>query len=34
MEDARATMAVFLSVREEYETALEKGEEVISGIPA
>ncbi|KAK8864716.1 hypothetical protein IAR55_001970 [Kwoniella newhampshirensis] len=32
-EDARATMAIFMSVREEYEISLSK-EDVVSGIPA
>ncbi|WVQ99757.1 hypothetical protein IAU59_006899 [Kwoniella sp. CBS 9459] len=33
VEDARATMSIFLSVREDYETALLKNEDVTSGIP-
>jgi hypothetical protein len=28
------TMKIFLSVREEYEQSLLKGEEVVAGIPA
>ena len=27
-------MAIFMSVREEFEQSLDKGEEVVSGIPA
>ena len=34
VEDARATMKIFLKVREEYEQALMRGEEVVAGIPA
>ncbi|WRT66700.1 uncharacterized protein IL334_003661 [Kwoniella shivajii] len=34
IEDARATMSIFLSVREEYESSLAKDEDVVSGIPA
>ena len=34
VEDARATMKIFLKVREEYEQALIGGEEVVAGIPA
>ncbi|CAD6586103.1 MAG: hypothetical protein TREMPRED_004333 [Tremellales sp. Tagirdzhanova-0007] len=34
VEDARATMAIFMSVREAFEESLEKCEEVVSGIPA
>ncbi|WVW84293.1 hypothetical protein I302_106324 [Kwoniella bestiolae CBS 10118] len=33
IEDARATMAIFLSVREEYEIALLEHRDCISGIP-
>ncbi|WVF71105.1 hypothetical protein IAT40_005902 [Kwoniella sp. CBS 6097] len=33
VEDARAAMSIFLSVREAYETPLSKYEDVISGIP-
>jgi hypothetical protein len=34
VEDARATMKIFLKVREEYEKALMRDEEVVAGIPA
>jgi len=34
VEDARATMKIFLKVREEYEQASIRGEEVVAGIPA
>ena len=32
VEDARATMAIFMIIREAYETSLIKGEDVVSGI--
>ena len=34
VEDARAAMRLFLSVREEYERSLARGEECVSGLPA
>lgn len=33
LEDARATMDVFLSVRETYEAALAAGDDVVAGLP-
>ncbi|KLT40162.1 ribonuclease H-like protein [Cutaneotrichosporon oleaginosum] len=33
LEDARATMDIFLSVREEYEAALASGDDVVAAVP-
>ncbi|ORY26330.1 ribonuclease H-like domain-containing protein [Naematelia encephala] len=33
VEDARATMALFMTVRDDYETSLARGQDVVAGVP-